>query len=89
MRMHTNEQPRQSGDKQELINASHLFCLLMGSLIHLLGELFFFLAAKQYKVRRPSIYAVTKEKERGKMQPTIWLICIHTDQSARIFPHNS
>lgn len=42
MRMHTNEQPRQSGDKQELINASHLFCLPMGSLIHLLGELFFF-----------------------------------------------
>lgn len=64
--MHTNEQPRQSGDKQELINASHLFGLPMGSLIHLFGELFIFLAAKQYKVRRPPIYAVTKAKERGK-----------------------
>lgn len=88
MRMHTNEQPRQSGDKQELINASYLFCLPMGSLIHLFGELFF---SCSKTVQSEKIFNICSDqsKKEGKMQPTIWLICIHMEQSARMFSNNS
>lgn len=79
-RMHTNEQPRQSGGKQELINAPHLscFCLPMDSLIHLLGEAFYFLLLLFFfcstTVQSKKIFSQDQSKREGggQMQPTIF-----------------
>lgn len=88
MRMHTNEQPRQWGYKQELMNTSHLCCSPMSSLKHLFGELIFLLGAKQ-RTKKTFNICSDQSKREGEMPPTAWLICIHMGKSARILSNNS
>lgn len=67
--MHTNEQPRQSGYKQELMNASSCLCRSpMGLLKHLFfGELLFSLAAKQQSKKTFNMCSGQSKREGGNV----------------------